>query len=58
MNKKPTLTIIMISALLVSLMAGLQVFEAQLLSASAAQISDIPIIKASNTIAGQSSINE
>jgi hypothetical protein len=54
MNKKPTLTIIMISALLVSLMAGLQVVEAQLLSASDAQISDIPIIKASNTMAGQS----
>ena len=51
--KKTLFTAFILSAFLVSLVAGLQVVEAQSLSASASQISDITNIKASNTIAGQ-----
>ena len=53
MNKKKALSTIILASFLVSLVAGMQVVEAQSLSASASQISDITNIKASNTIAGQ-----
>ena len=53
MKRKTSLTAIIISAFLISLIAGLQVVEAQSISVSASQISDIPNIKATNTIAGQ-----
>ncbi len=53
MNKKKALSTIILASFLVSLLAGMQVVEAQSLSANDSQISTITNIEASNTIAGQ-----